>query len=485
MQIIQKGCYQNRCYNFLCLLYRPMLQLTERQRQHVEAKVVHVCSYLETYYAFLEEYQNGHHPDGKYRPVDGQWNPLQIMRNRRIRATQNTQLKDMEVSKSDVNLRIENRMFEGISTFNINSNPWQKVKLASRVFSRHSRPRNIWQVNLHEIRGDLFWREDHWLELKDHSGQLWFNEDGSLREKLPSQEVRQTRLHDGLFIDRDDSGSFGKSSGSLVGKKYSHSGSNSVSTKGGLNLNLTPDSKSNKSLFSNERLLDQHDYEPNNNDKPDSAVDKVNLQSSSSKPSSDAIFDDYHKTQDDSNHHSASESDDEDDAVDFMNFLRNTEMKITSKGRKMDVGKFNSVSMVDSLTSEMKQKMERYQRLEEVCNERCSELSAQMDMIDSELNRRNTLNDTTENKIEELLGFCDRTNGDINTSITLQIRNLIEKSSELNQGIETSWLLGILSKTVETLIIAALWLVWTVVESWIIIRTVIMGLIRVVKWALF
>ncbi|GMG56039.1 unnamed protein product [Ambrosiozyma monospora] len=119
-------------------------QVTRRRADKVRAV-------FESYYSSLERYQrvaNFNETDGKpaFPNVEGVYNPLQIIRNRRIRKKNNEPLRKVT-----------------------------NFKLPSQVFSKHSKPRLIWQVNLSEYVGDFDWRELHWFELRDSKGNLWFH----------------------------------------------------------------------------------------------------------------------------------------------------------------------------------------------------------------------------------------------------------------------------------------------------------------------
>lgn len=421
-------------------------QLNDRQKSHVAVKVQHVKSYLETYYGFLEEYENIHGGEVKHTPVDGTWNPLQIIRNRRIRALQGVQLRRIERLGRGIDVSQGKRPFVGVRSVNLDDDDWQKVKLASRVFSKHSKARNIWQVNLYEIIGDIEWREANWGELKDHNNELWFNPDGSLREKViilpqqpqPSQPQQQPiRLHDRMF-DVDDVQL--QSSASVARKdQYQYQSSRTGSITGTLN---------------------------SVRDKTESSAESEERESLAAAAQSEEEV----------------EFDDKDDLVDFLNVIRNTQLNIIGKGRKLDVAKSQSTASLDVLSERLRNQMSKFSELESQCTAKCTELNSKMDTIEMALNTRHSVNEHRENKIEELLGYCDRTNGDINTSITLQIRNLIEKASDLNEGVESSIFVQSGSRLLEGGVIVLLWGVWLVVEAWICFRWTISTVFQMVKW---
>lgn len=81
----------------------------------------------------------------KYKGVDGVYNPLQVIRNRRIR-----------------------KKYHQPPKLAIKTLPY-----ASTVFSK-SKHKLLWQVDLTELTYDFNWRAQHWHELVNPMGELWF-----------------------------------------------------------------------------------------------------------------------------------------------------------------------------------------------------------------------------------------------------------------------------------------------------------------------
>ncbi|GMM30944.1 hypothetical protein DAMA08_036890 [Martiniozyma asiatica (nom. inval.)] len=154
-----------------------METLNEKKRRHVLAKTEYVKSYLETHYAYVEEYLNAH--TAPSHPADCQYNPLQIMRNRRLRhhKQQKDLLKKWIVS-DQLNPEILKqghfkRSFDGVNRLPVHritsGDGWKKVKVASRHFGNG---RLIWLIHLHEIVGDLYWRmQEGWSLLEGPNGE--------------------------------------------------------------------------------------------------------------------------------------------------------------------------------------------------------------------------------------------------------------------------------------------------------------------------
>lgn len=135
----------------------------------IMSRARHVRSFLTAYYEYIEEYQKSHSVDKetggtKYPNVDGVWNPLQIMRNMRVRMHKGEKLKKftMHGKKVSVDACLNQEKDDGGEGLGIivdnevvvNNNDWRKVKIASWVFSKNAKPRLIWQIGLYEILGD-------------------------------------------------------------------------------------------------------------------------------------------------------------------------------------------------------------------------------------------------------------------------------------------------------------------------------------------
>ncbi|KAI5955775.1 hypothetical protein KGF54_001277 [Candida jiufengensis] len=141
---------------------------------------------------------NGH--DNEHPGVEGVYNPLQILRNRKIRAKYNEYPKPLLM---------------------------KTLPLACNVFSRHNQPghhhphahhqhkrewRMQWAIELNEYIGDSRWRVNHWDELKDPNGDYWFRtdeEDGHYHENSHHSRKRKKhnfrrRIHDRLFESSDE-----------------------------------------------------------------------------------------------------------------------------------------------------------------------------------------------------------------------------------------------------------------------------------------
>lgn len=109
-----------------------------------------------------------------YPGVEGVYNPLQIIRNRRIRAKYHEYPGQLSI---------------------------KTLPLACNAFSKHNLHgkrhwRMIWLLELNELLSDSGWRNQHWHELVNGKGELLFPE-----VKPPKESKRRKPLHDKLFDD--------------------------------------------------------------------------------------------------------------------------------------------------------------------------------------------------------------------------------------------------------------------------------------------
>ncbi|KAK6201345.1 uncharacterized protein RJT21DRAFT_120400 [Scheffersomyces amazonensis] len=126
----------------------------------------------------LAQRDNNTHPG-----VEGVYNPLQIIRNRELRAKYHEYPKNLTM---------------------------KSVPLACNVFSKYNRDpshpyKMVWSIELKEVLGDVNFRANHWHELRNPKGQLWFPQSKSSssstvtsNEESKTSDLRQ-RIHDKLF----------------------------------------------------------------------------------------------------------------------------------------------------------------------------------------------------------------------------------------------------------------------------------------------
>ncbi|CAI5757663.1 unnamed protein product [Candida verbasci] len=125
----------------------------------------------------MYEWNESHKESNEHPGVEGVYNPLQILRNRKIRSKYKEYPKPLHL---------------------------KTLPLACNVFSKYNQPeynhhrkkpwRMVYAIELNEIIGDTRWRTNHWHELKDPKGNLWFP-----IKKEKKRDLLKQRLHDKLF----------------------------------------------------------------------------------------------------------------------------------------------------------------------------------------------------------------------------------------------------------------------------------------------
>lgn len=131
----------------------------------------------------MPENQPNPHPG-----VEGIYNPLQVIRNRTIRARHNEPPP---------------LVFRGLP-------------LACNAFSSRSKSggklwKMLWGIELGELVNDVSWRLLHWRELRDPKGKLWFPDAPPAESKhsksTSTSKNSQVRMHDTLFAEQESDGS--------------------------------------------------------------------------------------------------------------------------------------------------------------------------------------------------------------------------------------------------------------------------------------
>ncbi|RLV84725.1 Maintenance of telomere capping protein 4 [Meyerozyma sp. JA9] len=133
--------------------------------------------YIQRVYEWSQSPESIAHPG-----VEGVYNPLQIIRNRKIRAKYKEYPRQLTI---------------------------RLLPLPCNAFSSHNDSRKnwrmLWGIDLNELLDDTFWRQDHWHEIKTPKGQLWFpnrnhSNESSLETPSHGRKIRR-RMHEKLFAD--------------------------------------------------------------------------------------------------------------------------------------------------------------------------------------------------------------------------------------------------------------------------------------------
>lgn len=155
----------------------------------------------------IHDWQEANGDHNLHPGVEGVYNPLQILRNRKIRAKYHEYSKPLHL---------------------------KTIPLACNVFSKHNLPghrhhlkkdwKMLWAIELEEYIGDARWRVHHWNELKDPHGNYWFPDEvteNGYNHRRKKHRFRQ-RLHDKLFEISDDEVKRSKSNTDHAEDKSNH-----------------------------------------------------------------------------------------------------------------------------------------------------------------------------------------------------------------------------------------------------------------------
>ncbi|KAG7830162.1 hypothetical protein KL942_001611 [Ogataea angusta] len=407
-----------------------------------------VKTIIQSYYDFIDLYQNTVHYDDNdhqsplYEGVEGVFNPLQIIRNRRIRKKYN----------------------EKLTTF-----PLGDYKPPSRVFSKYNRQHLIWQVNLNEYYNDITWREKHWHELKKPNGELWFPKLDSAKQ-TPQKNRRLKSLHEQLFVgfdgefhkDDDDSSGDDRRLSSLARVNGSSASLARLEHYRLNSLKRTPGHT--RSLKSDEDF----DTPSSRN----SSIDRLSFLSQGGK-SSESLSP-AHQID-------SEETGNCDDLTDQKKMVKGLQSKLALAESRIRIADYHREDIIASKGNEIKKQLELFESTQTQTSQISQSLQTTINKVDAILDRFNQFNNAKSYKIEELLGYCDRTNGEINTSITLRIRNIQEKKDQLSNT-NDEWLFQLVYSFLENLIVLALWIVWIIVEFWRLIKRIFSILMKLLKF---
>lgn len=206
-----------------------------------------VMAVLSLKYHWLIKCQEDYaHDQIKCPGVEGVYNPLQIIRNRAIRAKYHEPAPPLR---------------------------YANLPLACNVFSSHKksggRPwKMLWGIELNELVNDDAWRSQHWKELKNPKGELWFPDSrppprSVISFDTPTKPPKANRLHDKLWNETADLDSRVSSrskspSAKSIGKNIKQKARRLYgSTSSGANSNSDLDNSSTDPLKSHESLLKQ------------------------------------------------------------------------------------------------------------------------------------------------------------------------------------------------------------------------------------
>lgn len=454
---------------------------------------------LNLYYYYVLNSQRVTAP--KFSGVDGVFNPLQVIRNRRIR-----------------------KKYHQPPKLAIKTLPY-----ASTVFSR-SKNKLIWQVDLTELTYDYNWRAQHWHELVNPHGELWFPTEESFhhhhhhhhhRPHLPhhhSSEKSISNIHDKLFELADDDseepdpeqqqqqhGSSNESSkddllevrsrkrDKLASKIRRRSKSPNKKRHGGSKDHLSEGIEFDKERISADTsATNLVAIEGNNETYKGNLLNEINIEPIKVNQRATSSASENNGGTGNSTIDSIKSPDNDLDVEELRNlnaYLNNLrklddlmnfgEHHLAVKEReycaliKFDKVMNKSTKIKNDANLLKTSILKNYERL----------------VLDKSQHLEHYQNELTNNyspRVEKLLLLSDRTIGEVNTTLSLEVRKLSERAEKLGPAFKrTGSLISLSYWLLENLIVLLLWTIWIGFSIGRIIRFPFLVVWKILKWIFY
>lgn len=421
----------------------------------------------------------------KYVGVDGIYNPLQIIRNRKVRK--------------------KHRELPQLVT--------KTMKLPSQAFSSHKH-KMVWQVDLDELTHDAVWRGHRWNELINPHGELWFpiedpqrNHHSDLNSTDDEQEEESlTNMHDRLFQDdhdnsRDTSASSREDLLEVPSRRHKIASKIKKRSKSPFKKvqNLTSDQiDKDKSKLDNPgeesttdvsiletpavsktNILTDISIEPIKHQKPPLTADstlappitaggtssELRVGMESPEESTDLGYEDWRLTNL------------------YLQKLRHLNNLSEYSGHTTMVQKEECKNLID------------YDKLWEESDETEMLIKALRDggllqyeaVLKDSMEKVNKIHDNLTNdistRVDKLLLLSDRTIGEVNTSLSLEVRKFSEKIGKLGPiHRRTGSLVSFTYWLLENLVVLLLWTIWVGFSIGRVVKFALLVLWRVLEW---
>lgn len=454
---------------------------------------------LNLYYFYVFSSQRGSQP--KFASVDGVFNPLQVIRNRRIR-----------------------KKYHQPPKLAIKTLPY-----ASTVFSR-SKNKLIWQVDLTELTYDFNWRAQHWHELVDPHGELWFppEEDPTHhhghhhhrhrhRPHLPhhhsDKDKEISHIHDKLFETSDEID--GHESSNNSSKDDITSDTTRPRRRDKIASKIRKRSKSpykrKREQNSKEQLNDGFEFE-NEKSNPDlSSTDLMHTDSNNGSFKGNLLNDisieplknhQRELSSSDSNGQtnggdatavSSSSRDSDDLEIEELRTLNSYLHKLRKLDDLINFGEHHLsvkereysqlinfqkiVKDIDEIRQSSKYLKESvFTKYEHLLTEKSSYLEYY----------QNEMANNYSPRVDKLLLLSDRTVGEVNTTLSLEVRKLTERLEKLGPSYKRAGSLVHLAYwLLENLIVLLLWSIWIGFSIGKVFKFFALSIWWVVKWVFY
>lgn len=457
---------------------------------------------LNLYYFYVFNTQRETQP--KFAGVDGVYNPLQVIRNRRIR-----------------------KKYHQPPKLAIKTLPY-----ASTVFSR-SKHKLVWQVDLTELTYDFNWRAQHWHELVNPLGELWFppEDDGTGKHHHHhrhhdhhhphlsthhhhSSEKELSYIHDKLFENdaTDEYDSSNNSSKDDVTSMATRSRKRDKLTSKIRRRSKSP-YKKKKEQDSKEQLNDGFEYSGERSNADSLGSNLFPMESNGSFKGNllnDISIEPIKNHQrvlssSDSNGQSndggtgtnitgSSSSKDSDDLeIEELKALNNYLQKLRKLDDLMNFGehhltvKEREYSQLINFQKVIKESEEIRQNTRYLKENVLTKYDGLMNEKSSSLEYyQNELTNNYSPRVDKLLLLSDRTIGEVNTTLSLEVRKLSERLEKLGPSYKrTGSLVSLAYWLLENLIVLLLWSIWIGFSIGRMFRFFIMLIWKILKWVFY
>lgn len=157
---VPPGSFADQPHNHISLIPRSTKIQADRVR-----------IYLDNYYSKLEGSISIENSEHLHEGVEGVYNPLQVIRNRKIKKKYN-EMPPRQLSMQKPPL------------------------IAILEFSKKPHKKMPWFVDVAERASDLTWRTSHWDELRDPQGNLWFGNKGNAYDSVSPADGQHKHKHE-------------------------------------------------------------------------------------------------------------------------------------------------------------------------------------------------------------------------------------------------------------------------------------------------
>ncbi|CDO93956.1 unnamed protein product [Kluyveromyces dobzhanskii CBS 2104] len=491
-------------------------QGTLRYNRRTREQADKVRVYLEFYYTLIEKYSTPP-ADSGHNDVDDVYNPLQVIRNRKIRKKYGDKTRDFHLARPPV--------------------------IAIKDFSERN-SKFPWFVDIMEKSNDIIWRTNHWDELRKPDGTLWFHKSHNRKSHASKNSVVSLSSSlDGSSSEASSrKGRFDRRAGASVTSSKSdyrdNRTSKSILSRLSRGSNRRPEPMENIKNNDSKILVPKIVYETpsdyasgkctiidvpidpvrKNEEVPEPPID-TNYQRRSSSSRSESYLH-TNSGSFSSNINSGYASNTLANSTTNTNTNTNTDSDPSTPDLKLNVVEeatskalyddYQSLKCLQCSWDLLRRKniltsMAAKKNLKHTSKKLSKDLQSFRGDItvtesilgdfEGELSKnslvlsewKSKLLTDYANRVNKLISFSDRFLSDINTTLALRVKILqenIEKVSLISHVQKRAWR-KVMYKALEMFIVSSLWVVWLIFSILKIFKIGFAVVFKVVKWALF